>query len=245
MEKRPKERIDFKILSSTGERVVRTDQQEFHGTDSTTELNADNLINSSNQLFINSIVSNQSSEEAQLTQPSSINSNMDKNSDVIDKLLIIESTLQDEIIDTMEDNAPDIIGGSIELMKSAIQKIESLRMQYRTKHRELKHHLDDKYEELHHKSYARTIADISADIRNFNQLIQHHHLVHTESAKEINDEKALFIIEDIKRSMKYIKASSTCNVNRIENDDLKRRKSQLQSQNTELRSISGKLKEPI
>jgi len=55
-------------------------------------------------------------------------------------------------LDVIEDNTPETINQSVELMKSCIPKIESLRMQYRAKHQEIKLQLDtENYEQRYEK----------------------------------------------------------------------------------------------
>ena len=69
-----------------------------------------------------------------------------------DTSLINESVLADEITDFMDDNNPESIQNSPELMLNSIEKIESLRMQYRKEHCLIKHQVgDNEYETKYSK----------------------------------------------------------------------------------------------
>ena len=170
---------------------------------------------------------------------------MAKSSDIKD-LTISLSTYQDEIIDIIQDNAPELIKQSPDLMRSCINKIEALRMQYRTKNRELKFHLqDDDYEQQYGKPFTSTISNISDYVRNLNELIQRHQLASSEVMHSINQQKASLVVDDFKRSMKYLQSNLSCVIKHISNEDLKLRKKQLHIRITEISNLSEKLKELI
>lgn len=90
-----------------------------------------------------------------------------------------------------------------------------------------------------------TIAKVSEYIRTLNNLTQQHHLSTVKSDEEVISKQAQLVIEEIERSLIYLKASSTCVVSLLKNDDLKQRKSLLESQSKEVKGISNKLKELI
>ena len=140
-------------------------------------------------------------------------SNMATKPSSIDELGVVESTLYDEIMDVIEDNAPESINQSVDLMKSSIQKIEALRLLSRTKHRKIKLHIDsEEYSERYEKSYTFVIKSISSFIKTLNQHFQHQQIGSINLIQEVNEEKVCFITTEMERSMKYLQASSTCNV---------------------------------
>ena len=162
------------------------------------------------------------------------------------ELIIQQSTFQDEILDTIEDNSPAFIDQSPDLMQTCITKIEKLRIQYRSINNEIKAEMPtDRYEESLQKLYTTTIAKVSEYIRTLNKLTQQHRLSTVKSDEEVISQQAQLVIQEIERSFIYLKASSTCVVSHLKNDDLKQRKSLLESQSKEVKGISNKLKELI
>jgi len=119
---REKQRIDYRTFASTGgkdcysTRCISCDQ-------STGELFAARYGAFPDQSTEEIIASQQSESHDQSTEPSTQlnkSSNMAFKSDQLNNLMIIESTLQDEIMDDIEDNTPETINQSVELMKSCI-----------------------------------------------------------------------------------------------------------------------------
>ena len=87
---------------------------------------------------------------------------------------ITESVVKDEIEDFINGNSPESIQESPDLMMSCVKKIETLRIQFRTQHRIIKHEIEDEqYEEAHNKSFQNRLTSISHYIKDVNQLLQH------------------------------------------------------------------------
>ena len=246
---RNKDRIDFKIFASTGQRVVH--QSSSDSTQLSSGINQHSLSNSSPILSDSihhstsgtCILSSNSSHHP--SSESIQHSTMAKSFDVKD-LSISLSTYQEEVIDIIQDNAPELINRSPELMRSCINKIETLRMQYRTIYNELKFHLQNEdYEQQYSKPYVETISRISNYVRCLNEQIQKHQLSTSEDAQSIIRQKASFVVGELKRSMEYHLANLSCVVKDINNEDLKHRKKQLQTCITEVNNLSEKLKDLI
>jgi len=127
--KKNQSRIDYKVLSTTGERVEvqpSTQQPSTHQP---------SLQPSTVQSIDSHQTINEMSEETRLKQ-----------------LIIQQSTFQDEILDTIEDNSPAFIDKSPDLMQTCITKIEKLRIQYRSINNEIKAEMPtDRYEDSFQK----------------------------------------------------------------------------------------------
>ena len=81
--------------------------------------------------------------------------------------MLNESILTDQIVDLMEDNNPELIRNSPELMINSIDKVEALRVKFHTQHRLIKRKIDDdEYEEKCIKSLDQILLSISSFIRH-------------------------------------------------------------------------------
>ena len=162
------------------------------------------------------------------------------------ELCIQESIFQDEIFDAIQENSPDLINQSIELMNSCITKIEKLRMQYRSIHKEMKSMIEPKtYEMHHHEPYKLVTNKVVEYIQSLNICIKDHHVSSVASSDQISQSKAELVIQEIERSLTHLKATSTCTISLLSNEDLKQRKSLLEPQDKDLKVISNQLKELI
>ena len=161
--------------------------------------------------------------------------------EIFNDLQLSASLLHDEILDTIEDNSPDTI--SPERMQTCAAKLENLRKDYRSAHRKIQAMLPNElYEQRYEKPYLMTVSDISTYIRQVNE----HFRKQDSDILNTNQQKTDFLIEDINRTMKVLKASIECNsVSIISNTDLKQRKSLLESQTKELKDVSTKLQDLI
>ena len=63
--------------------------------------------------------------------------------DFMDKVLVEESTLSDDIVDFIDENLVEDLIGSTEELDVAILKVENLRTKYRKVHKELEQQLED------------------------------------------------------------------------------------------------------
>ena len=130
----------------------------------------------------------------------------------------MESAYHDEIVSVMEDNSPESIRLSPDLMKTSIQKIEILRMQYRSTHRELKMQLEEDEKKIRYgKPYSLTITRISSYIQIMNRQIQGYQESTYEATRDVDEKKTEFIIEELRRSITYLQEIADCDVSKIEN----------------------------
>jgi len=156
--------------------------------------------------------------------------------------IINASVIMDEVIDFIEDNNPESIKESTDLMMSCIKKIESLRIQFRTEHRILRIELgDDNFESEYGKSYQGILRSISDYIKDVNQLVQRG----SSKINTVNAHKATFLMNEMKRGMKEIKQVATCDVNRLSNEELRSRNNDLNKHSKTILSLSSKFKEYI
>jgi len=70
-------------------------------------------------------------------------------------------------------------------------------------------------------------------------------MIDSLSTQEINEQKANFITAELKRLILQLRSNSTCDVKRIDNNELKQRQIKLQIEASELTNVASKLKELI
>ena len=213
-------RIDYKIFGDTGKRVEKSTPldhvQQSETVPSEIKTDKSELIN---------IMADES---------------------LLKELLIQESTFQDEILDSIQENSPDVVKQSLQLINSSMEKIKELRLQYRSIHKTLKSTIEPKVYEMSHQPQYNTItSNVIEYIKSLNKLIESHHAASVTSANEISKNQAELITEEIERTIKYLTANSTCTVSLLSNDEIKQRKELIKSQSIELQAISSKLKELI
>ena len=108
-------------------------------------------------------------------------------SDMATSVQLQESLIADEISDVMEDNSPETICESIDLLTSCKDRIESLRVRYRIKHQEIKNSMSlEDYENKYDKSFISVLTNIRNYIRTLNRFIQKNHCRDNQSSQEVN-----------------------------------------------------------
>ena len=160
----------------------------------------------------------------------------------LEDIILNESILTDQIVDLMEENNPELIRNSPELMMNSIDKVEALRVKFRTQHRLIKRKIgDDEYEEKYAKSHHQVVSSISSYIMDMNRMYQ----VETSSSKTVSAQKATFLEKEIFRNFSSLKKIATCDINKLSNDEVKSRKSELSKQSKLADTLSENFKEFI
>ena len=160
----------------------------------------------------------------------------------IKNILFAASGLEDQILDVTQDYAPDLIKDSPDLIKSCAAKIESLRNQYREKHRELRFHLQDQ-EDVYEQTYNKQLTLITTKVSEYVRCLTKYDIANSTTSQSIQNHKSRFAIDDLAQSMKHLKTTITFIAGKCTNEDLKHRKKDLSSVNTEFNNLSQKMRE--
>ncbi|XP_066931129.1 uncharacterized protein [Clytia hemisphaerica] len=157
-------------------------------------------------------------------------------------ILFSASGLEDQILDIIQDYAPDDIKESPELIKSCATKIETLRNQFREKHRELRFHLQDQ-DGVYEQSYSKQLTLITSKVSEYVKCLTKYNIAISATSQATQEHKSEFAIDDLTQSMKHLKTTITFIAGKCTNEDLKQRKKDLSSVSTEFNSLSLKMKE--
>eukprot|EP00794_Sanderia_malayensis_P006911 gene6911-biopygen5645 len=152
------------------------------------------------------------------------------------------AVIVEELSDFITDNDPCTIKDSNDLMLTCIEKIESMRLEFKTRFRILKAELgDERYQAEYEGEYQRVRKSISAYIQQTNKLIQK---VNTKS-ETINHHKATFLKYEMERHATEIKEVAICEVSHLSNEELRSRNQDLNKHSRTFASLSAKFKECI
>ena len=218
--KRSQRRLNYKEFASTGHKVyVDTDIQDID------ELN--------NQLQSWSL-----SEEVD----SSIKVAM---TDQLQKLMIDEASLADEINDVMEENDISDIHCTIDEVKEVMLKVENLRSTYRRIHKEIELVMDN-YHERYEKSFTSRMESVKEYIKCANKLKRSMQVETTEETKlecEIKGRTLEFQINAVFRMLIELKDTFTDDVKIKSDVEIKIMRDELSMKHKEVKKVGEKLEE--
>ena len=151
------------------------------------------------------------------------------------------SIVQDEINDFITDYDPTSIRDSYDLLLNCLDKIQSLRGQLRIHYNFLKAELGaDDY--APHAEVYKTVNKLVSDyIQSVTKVIQESN----NSIKTINSNKTTFLTEEILRIQTSIKGISTCEVDRLSDEELRSRNLDISRHSKTVETLSVKFKEYI
>ena len=175
------------------------------------------------------------------------NLSLDDNMDKTAQLTRDAVSLQDEIADFLEENIASEQPLDVKVLNDAIQRIENLRSNYRSKHLELQDKTEN-YEETFKKSYLTTMEMIKAYIMEINHQKRKQRYFEEQIKKnqtETKNKMLIFHIEEVDRMMKETYTTLNINIEDEEDKDLKRQTDGLQTLLKNIRRIGEKIEEMI
>ena len=220
---RDKERIDYKILSETGNKISK--EANVSTTDNQT---------SPRILEISNLLTNFSMTEEQKFGH-------------MDQVSVDQLTLAADIRDVIDENPSDEII-SINEIESVLMKIEQLRTQYRNTHIQLQLYMKDDYEKSHHKQYDALLSEIKTYIKELKY--KKHSIKHVKISAERYEahakQKSLkCLIGETKRLIHELGKEFNKNISSANDDEIKYMKNNLNKQISKVDNISKDLKELI
>ena len=235
MKKRTGYRIDYKELHSSGEKVY---------------VNPDPAT-------IPSILEEQEKPLVEILQllerfsfHDSNNEGMSNEENECKNLAVEEATLADDIIDFLEENAPDSFGESVEDVNSAIKRAEDLRSIYRKAHKELSIQLGERYEERYGKAFASLIGSIKDYImktKSYRRGIKEQQVSVNQSELQndimVQKRKNQFIINEIGRILSDLEKTLTVDLDECSDGEIKSRKSDFTELNKDIQTLSTYMKD--
>ena len=165
--------------------------------------------------------------------------------DSMDKVLVEESTLSDDIVDFIDENLVEDLIGSTEELDAAILKVENLRTKYRKVHKELEQQFED-YNNTFKTIYEEKVVQIKDYIKTCKEAKR---IIRTKRAKEItsenesNERTVLFIIKEARRIILEIQSEFKKDFNNIDNDEIIRRKAEFSENIKKVENVSKRFQQ--
>ena len=219
---RDKERIDYKILSETSDKISK--EANLSVTDNQT---------SPRILEISNFLTNFLMTEEQ-------------KSGHMDQVSVHQLTLGADIRDVIHENPIDEII-SINEIESVLMKMDQLRKNRKT-HIPLQLYVKDDYEKSHRKQYDALLSEIKAYIKELK--CKKHAINDVKISAERNETHAKqkplkFVIGETKRSIDELGKDFNKNISSVNDDEIKYMKNNFNKQISKADNISKKLKELI
>ena len=222
---RPKVRIDYQILNSSGEKVEKLDQSNQPEESETVITELSNLL------------TNCSLHESKMA---------DSKEGIFNKLMIEESTIYDDMNDFIDENSIEDNHESLEDLDNIISKTENFRTIYRSKHKELEACLGEEYHNRYASTFMEQIAKLKqfiTDAKNAKRAIRSKEDQKSNEEREAKNKVIDFTINNVLSVMENLEAEVKTDIEETNDDELLRRKENKVSLFNTIENLSNKIKD--
>jgi hypothetical protein len=230
------ESIDYLKFANTGEKVIKSHQIP---EDQDLESIPSNLVD--NTTNIGEGVSTTEEISSILDSSSFTNITMELE---IKKLIQKQDTLNEDITDFIDENSVE--DRSIEDLDVMISKMEKLRTNFRSTHKELQNLLEDEYEKKLMKQFDQTIRVIKTyiiDVQTSRKIIRREETARSKNKEKSKKRADKFMVAEIKMEMQHLLKEFSKTNEGISYEELLRRKAELSSNLKKTEAVAEIFKE--